>query len=269
MCPCCPWMSRMGLLLAVAAGLVLLSGCNCGCVGNSAVENYELSGTDCCDECAKKDSDFVSFPARKPGCAACTDAVACAEDVAAAVPYEEVSVADDEKAQTKGDAKVTGPLSYSMKTLDGKPVELSKYQGKVVLFVNVASKCGLTPQYKQLEALHEKYGDKGLCIIGVPANNFGGQEPGSDTEISEFCKTKYAVKFDMLSKVSVKGSDQCELYKFLTSKDTNPKFAGDITWNFEKFLVNRKGEVVNRFPPRTAPDAKEVITAIETELEKK
>jgi glutathione peroxidase len=155
-----------------------------------------------------------------------------------------------------------------MKTLDGKPIELSKYQGKVVMFVNVASQCGLTPQYKQLEALHEKYGDKGLCIIGVPANNFGSQEPGSNDEIAAFCKKNYGVKFDMLAKVSVKGDDKCDLYKFLTAKETNPKFAGEIGWNFEKFLVGRNGEVVARFKPTVKPDAAEVITAIETEIGK-
>jgi len=133
----------------------------------------------------------------------------------------------------------------------------------------VASQCGNTPQYKQLEELHEKYGKDGLVILGVPANNFGKQEPGTNDEIAEFCKSKYSVKFDMLAKVSVKGDDQCDLYKFLTAKETNPKFSGDITWNFEKFLIGRNGEVVNRFSPKTKPDAKEVIDAIEAELKNK
>jgi glutathione peroxidase len=159
-------------------------------------------------------------------------------------------------------------LNFTMKNIDGKDVNLSKYQGKVVLFVNVASQCGLTPQYKQLEALHEKYGKDGLCIIGVPANEFGKQEPGTNEEIKEFCSNKYNVKFDMLSKAVVKGEGICPLYKFLTSKDTNPKFAGDIGWNFTKFLIGKNGEVIGRFEPRTKPDAPEVIQAIETELKK-
>jgi len=167
------------------------------------------------------------------------------------------------------DKKVTKALDFKLKDIDGKEVDLAKkYDGKVVLLVNVASKCGLTPQYKQLEQLHEKYADKGLRIIGIPANNFGKQEPGNESEIKEFCSTKYGVKFDMLSKVSVKGNDICGLYKFLTSKDTNPKHAGEITWNFEKFLINKKGEVVNRFNPRTTPDDKKVVEAIEAELAK-
>jgi glutathione peroxidase len=169
-------------------------------------------------------------------------------------------------AEKKGDKKVAPVLNFTMKTLDGKEVPLSKYEGKVVLFVNVASKCGLTPQYKQLEALHEKYADKGLTIVGVPANEFGSQEPGSNEEIAKFCSTNYGVKFDMLSKVVVKGDGICPLYKFLTEKETNPKFDGEIKWNFTKFLVNKKGEVVGRFEPRTEPNAPEVIKAIEAEL---
>ncbi|MCS6976102.1 MAG: glutathione peroxidase [Gemmatales bacterium] len=155
-----------------------------------------------------------------------------------------------------------------MKGLDGKTVDLSQYKGKVVMIVNVASKCGLTPQYQQLEALYEKYADKGFVIVGVPANNFGGQEPGTDAEIADFCKKNYGVKFPMLSKVSVKGDDKCDLYKFLTSKETNPKFAGEITWNFEKFIIGRNGQVVARFAPRVKPDAPEVVAVIEAELAK-
>jgi glutathione peroxidase len=173
------------------------------------------------------------------------------------------------QADEKKDDKVGAALKFKMNTLDGKPVELSKYQGKVILLVNVASKCGNTPQYDALQKLYEKYGKEGLMVVGVPANNFGGQEPGSNEEIAKFCTSKYNVTFDMLAKVSVKGDDQCDLYKFLTSKDTDPKFSGEIQWNFEKFLINRKGEVVGRFIPKTKPDAKEVIEAIEAELAKK
>ena len=172
-------------------------------------------------------------------------------------------------ADNSGDKKVAPALNFKMKSLDGKDVDLSKYQGKVVLIVNVASKCGLTPQYEQLEALHEKYADKGLAILGFPANEFGKQEPGSDTEISEFCTSKYGVKFDMFSKVVVKGDGQCDLYKFLTSKETDPKFAGPIKWNFEKFLVNRRGEVVARFGSSAEPMSPAMVKAIEAEIEKK
>lgn len=168
-----------------------------------------------------------------------------------------------------GDKKMTSALDVKMKDIDGKDVELAKkYQGKVVLLVNVASKCGLTPQYEGLEKLHEKYAERGLRVVGVPANNFNGQEPGSDADIKQFCTSKYQVKFDLLSKVSVKGADACPMYKFLTDKETNPKHAGDITWNFEKFLINKRGEVVARFSPRVTPDDKKISEAIEAELAK-
>jgi glutathione peroxidase len=168
------------------------------------------------------------------------------------------------------DAKqVPAVLRHTMDGLDGKPIDLAKYQGKVLLIVNVASRCGNTPQYTQLQELHEKYGKQGFVVLGVPANEFGKQEPGTNEEIAEFCRTKYQVGFDMLAKVVVKGEGQCELYKFLTSKETNAKFAGPIKWNFEKFLVGKSGEVVARFDPRVKPDAKEVVTAIERELAKK
>lgn len=166
------------------------------------------------------------------------------------------------------ETKVAPVLDFTMKSLDGKPVDLSKYQGKVVLIVNVASKCGLTPQYKGLQALHEKYGKDGLAILGFPANEFGKQEPGSDAEIAEFCSANYGVDFDMFSKVVVKGDGQCDLYKFLTSPETNPEFAGDIKWNFEKFLIGKDGKVVKRFAPPVAPESKEVVSTIEAELKK-
>ena len=163
----------------------------------------------------------------------------------------------------------TTPLDVTMETLDGKEVNLAqKYQGKVVLLVNVASKCGLTPQYEPLQALHEKYGKEGLAIVGVPCNQFGGQEPGTAKEISDFCQANYGVKFDMLAKVDVNGDSACPLYKELTSKEENPKFGGKISWNFEKFLFNRDGQLVARFEPRTKPDAQEVVEAIEAELAK-
>jgi glutathione peroxidase len=169
----------------------------------------------------------------------------------------------------KGEKKVPAALNFKMKSLDGKDVDLSKYQGKVVMFVNVATYCGNTPQYKQLQELHDKYSKDGLVIVGVPANEFGGQEPGTDAEIAKFCDSKYNVKFDMMSKCVVKGDGICPLYKYLTSKDTDPKFGGDVTWNFEKFVVGRNGEVAARFKPKVKPDAEEVVKAIEEELKKK
>ena len=169
----------------------------------------------------------------------------------------------------KEEKKVPAALDFKLPKLDGKPGNLADYQGKVVLIVNVASKCGLTPQYEGLEALHEKYHEKGLVVAGFPANEFGKQEPGTDKEIASFCEKNFGVKFDMYSKVVVKGPGQTPLYKFLTSKDTNPKFAGDIKWNFEKFVIGRNGEVVARFDPKTEPDDEAVLKVIEDELAKK
>lgn len=161
------------------------------------------------------------------------------------------------------------PLNEEMETLDGKKVNLAKkYKGKVVLLVNVASKCGNTPQYKPLEALHEKYGKEGLAVVGVPCNQFGKQEPGTSEEIAEFCEKNYGVKFDMLGKVDVNGENAAPLYKTLTDKKTDPKFGGKIPWNFEKFLFNRDGQVVARFAHKTQPDSPEVVKAIEAELAK-
>lgn len=159
-------------------------------------------------------------------------------------------------------------LNHKMKDIDGKEVDLAKYKGKVLLIVNVASKCGLTPQYEQLEALHEQYSGKGLAILGFPANNFGAQEPGSNEQIKEFCTSKYNVKFDIFSKISVKGADIDPLYKDLTSKETNGPFAGDIPWNFTKFLVGKDGKVCARFEPKTKPDDPAVLKAIDEQLAK-
>src|SRR5262245_15786203 len=167
------------------------------------------------------------------------------------------------------DTKKKTAVDFKMKGLDGKQVDLSKFKGKVVLFVNVASKCGYTPQYKGLQKLHEDYSKEGLVVIGVPANDFGEQEPGTDKQISEFCTSKYGVKFVMLSKVSVKGDEKTPLYKFLTEKDTNPDSPGEIKWNFTKFLIGRDGKIVKRFESKVAPTAKPVVEAIEAELKKK
>src|SRR6201995_1085730 len=158
--------------------------------------------------------------------------------------------------------------SYTLKSIDGQPVSLKSYKGKVVLLVNVASKCGFTPQYTGLEALYEKYKDRGFVIIGVPANNFAQQEPGTNEEIKTFCSRKYNVTFPMMSKVSVLGEDKTPLYEFLTDKSTDPKFGGDIKWNFTKFLFDRNGNPVARFEPAVTPDSPEVQTAIESALGK-
>ncbi len=164
---------------------------------------------------------------------------------------------------------VASDISFKMQSLDGKEVELTKkYKGKVLLVVNVASKCGLTPQYTDLEALNEKYAAKGLCVLGFPCNQFGQQEPGTASEIREFCTTKYGVKFDMFDKIEVNGDGACPLYKHLTALPTLPKGTGAITWNFEKFLVGRDGKVVARFAPRTKPTDPELVKAIEAELAK-
>jgi glutathione peroxidase len=158
------------------------------------------------------------------------------------------------------------PLQFTVKDLDGKDVNLADFKGKVVLIVNVASKCGNTPQYKPLEEMYEKYKDQGLVIIGFPANNFGAQEPGTNQQIREFCDATYHVAFPMMSKISVKGDDKTALYKYLTDPQTNGRFAGEIEWNFTKFLVDRNGAVIARIAHRTKPDSPNVIAEIEKAL---
>lgn len=157
-------------------------------------------------------------------------------------------------------------FDYKMKNIDGKDVKLKKYKGNVLLVVNTASKCGYTPQYESLQATFDKYNDKGFYVLGFPANNFGEQEPGTEKEIKEFCTSKYKVTFPMFAKISVKGDDKDPLYDFLTSKVTNPEFAGDITWNFNKFLIDRKGNIVARFSSKEKPDSEAVTQAIEKYL---
>jgi glutathione peroxidase len=158
---------------------------------------------------------------------------------------------------------------FTVKDIDGNDVKLKKYKGKVALVVNVASKCGYTPQYEGLQALYEKYKTQGFVVLGFPANNFGSQEPGSNTEIKEFCESKYKVTFPMFAKISVKGEDQEPLYKYLTSKETNPQYAGDITWNFNKFLVDKNGKILARFTSKDTPQGETVTQAIEKALAQK
>jgi glutathione peroxidase len=152
--------------------------------------------------------------------------------------------------------------SFTLPSIDGDPTALASYKGKVMLLVNVASRCGFTPQYSALESLYEKYKDRGLVILGFPANNFGGQEPGTNAEIKSFCTLRYNVTFPMFAKVSVKGADTTPLYQYLT-RQANPRLAGDIKWNFTKFLVDRHGRVVARFESPVKPDSREVVEAIE------
>ena len=155
---------------------------------------------------------------------------------------------------------------FTLNTIDGQTAPLAAYKGKVVLLVNVASRCGYTPQYTALESIYEKYKAQGFVIVGIPANNFGGQEPGTNAEIKTFCASKYNVTFPMMAKVSVKGDDKTPLYQFLTDKSANPKVSGEIQWNFTKFLIGADGHPVARFEPDVTPDSPQVIAAIEKEL---
>jgi glutathione peroxidase len=159
-------------------------------------------------------------------------------------------------------------LRFAMKSLDGDEVDLAKYEGQVLLVVNVASNCGYTGQYEQLQQLYEKYAKQGFAVLGFPCNQFLGQEPGKAAEILEFCRANYGVTFDMFAKVDVNGDNACELYKRLTSLDTKPKGAGKIGWNFEKFVIDRSGFVVGRFGSGVKPDAPEIIELLERELAK-
>ncbi|MDG2383320.1 MAG: glutathione peroxidase [Pirellulaceae bacterium] len=164
-------------------------------------------------------------------------------------------------------SKTPTALGFKVKSLAGDEVQLNKkYQGRVLLVVNVASQCGLTPQYEQLQALHEKYGQQGLAVLGFPCNQFGRQEPGTPSDIDSFCKKNYGVTFDMFEKIDVNGGNASPLYKHLTKVSTKPKGAGKVSWNFEKFLIDRDGKVVARFQPGLKPDDPKVIAEIEKSL---
>jgi glutathione peroxidase len=160
-------------------------------------------------------------------------------------------------------------FEFTMKDIDGRDVKLDAYRGKVIMIVNAASKCGYTPQYEGLQALYKSYQEQGLVILGFPANNFMGQEPGTEAEIKEFCSLKYNVTFPMFSKISVKGEDQHPLYTFLTNPKSNPDFSGEITWNFNKFLLDRKGKISGRFATKEDPQSEAVTSAIEKLLSQK
>ena len=157
---------------------------------------------------------------------------------------------------------------FTMKSIDGKPLPLAQFKGRVLLVVNVASQCGFTYQYEGLEKLYETYKSQGFVIAGFPANNFGAQEPGSNAEIGAFCKSKFGVTFPMFSKISVAGKDKAPLYQFLTDKNANPKTGGEIPWNFTKYLVDRDGKVLARFDAPVEPMSKELVSALEAALKK-
>src|SRR5689334_9183822 len=180
-----------------------------------------------------------------------------------------VSVVALSRANDKTEAATVANSVYdfTMKDIDGKETNLAQYRGKVLLLVNVASRCGYTPQYEGLEKVYLKYKDRGLVILGFPANNFMGQEPGTNEEIKTFCSLKYNVTFPMFSKISVKGDDMHPLYKYLTDKQSDPEFGGDVKWNFNKFLVGRDGKIIGRFEPAIKPESPEVAQAIEKALE--
>jgi len=155
---------------------------------------------------------------------------------------------------------------FKVKTIDGQDRSLGDYKGQVLLVVNVASRCGLTPQYKALEELHRRYQERGFSVLGFPCNDFGAQEPGTEQDIKEFCSTNYDVTFPLFSKVHVKGDGQAPLYEFLTSVDAPPKGLGEVVWNFEKFLIDKAGNVVARFIPPTVPLDGEITAAIDKAL---
>jgi glutathione peroxidase len=157
---------------------------------------------------------------------------------------------------------------FPVTTIDGQTKSLRDYAGQTLLVVNVASRCGLTPQYTALEALHERFAGQGFAVLGFPCNDFGAQEPGSESEIKQFCETNYKVTFPLFSKVHVKGAQRAPVYEFLTTQATQPDGPGDIGWNFAKFLVGPDGHVLARFSPQVTPDAPEVIGAIEGALKK-
>lgn len=164
---------------------------------------------------------------------------------------------------------VSSVLDFSVRNIQGEEVALSRYKGQVLLIVNVASRCGLTPQYEQLQTLYTNHREQGLRVLAFPSNDFGSQEPGSNSQIQEFCRDRFGVTFDLFSKVTVKGDEACDLYRYLTSQERNGKFGGEIRWNFTKFLVDRSGKVIARFESRVRPDAPEVLAAIEKALAEK
>jgi glutathione peroxidase len=181
-------------------------------------------------------------------------------------PHDVVKDPTSAPAKPSVDGSPVSPLDFTVQTIHGTDQKLSDFKGKVVMIVNVASKCGFTKQYKPLEEMYAKYADQGLVIVGFPANNFHQQEPGTNEQIEGFCKLTFGVKFPMMSKISVKGDDIAPLYKFLTDPATNADFAGPIGWNFTKFIVDRNGNVIARFSSQTSPDQPVVVDEVEKAL---
>jgi glutathione peroxidase len=173
----------------------------------------------------------------------------------------------EESSAEESATDVPPALNFTMKSIDGKEVNLAKYKGNVVVIVNTASKCGMTPQYKQLQELHEKYGDQGVKVLGFPCNQFGRQEPGSEEDIKAFCTKNYGVTFDMFSKIDVNGDEAAPLFKYLKSKETQLKGTGDVRWNFEKFILDKSGNPVARFSSRVRPDSEEFMKVVENAME--
>lgn len=171
----------------------------------------------------------------------------------------------DEKKSADSDKSIYDVPVLAMRKDGGSTTTLARYKGDVILLVNVASKCGLTPQYEALEALHRKYGPRGFTVVGFPSNDFRGQEPGTEEQIVEFCRANYDVTFPLYAKVHTKGSGQAPIYTYLTGPGS--RFPGEIQWNFEKFIIGRDGKVQARLDPKQKPDSPEVIEAIETALE--
>ena len=162
----------------------------------------------------------------------------------------------------KGETIPASIYDFKVKSIEGGVIDFAKYKGKKIMIVNTASQCGNTPQYAELEAMYKKYGNK-LVIIGFPANDFGAQEPGSNQEIKEFCTKKYAVSFPMAAKITVKGDEMSPLYQWLTQKKYNNLKDSEVTWNFQKYLINEKGELVAVFDPRTKPSSADIVSAVE------
>lgn len=176
-------------------------------------------------------------------------------------------VGSDKNIYAKQESKSI--YNFEVMNIDGNQVKLENFKGKVIMIVNTASKCGFTPQYEGLEKLYNRFKDRGFVVLGFPANNFRNQEPGTNAEIKQFCKANYGVTFQMFSKISVLGEDKHPLYAFLTEEKTNPKFKGEIAWNFTKFLVDRNGAIIDRFEPKEKPEDEKIITAVEKALDKK
>ncbi len=177
-----------------------------------------------------------------------------------------ILIATRAKENAVEEKTVKSIYDFALKDIDGKEIKLDQYKGQVLLLVNVASRCGYTPQYQGLQKIYDKYKDQGFVVLGFPANNFGGQEPGTDKEIKTFCSTRFNVAFPIFSKISVKGEDKHALYKYLTEKETNAQFAGEISWNFNKFLVDKTGHIVARFDSKDEPESEKVREAIESAI---